>query len=95
MTDQLEQDIARGNRAKQLLSDELLIGAFTTLKTEYMKRWEECDSRDQDKRERLWWAVRVINEVRNNLQSVVNAGTVSKADLDALMGQKPKRFGII
>ena len=94
MTD-FDKDIARARRAEILLADPLLIEAFDGLKAEYMRRWEECESRDQDKRERLWWAVRVVNEVRNNLDSIVNNGKLAKAEVDATAGVKPKRFGIV
>lgn len=94
MTD-LDKDIARAKRAEILLADDLLTGAFDSLKAEYMRRWEECESRDQDKRERLWWAVRVVNEVRNNLNSIVTNGRLAKAEVEATAGKAPKRFGIV
>ena len=94
MTDKLEQDIARGNRAEILLKDSLLSEAFDHLRTEYLKAWETTAARDTDARERLWQAVQIVGKVRTHLQSVVNDGKVARADVDALADRR-KRFGII
>ena len=82
MIEQLEQDIARGNRAQILLKDDLLNGAFDRLKAEYLKKWETANSRDVEGRERLWWAVRVVNEVRSDLANMVQNGTLARVELE-------------
>lgn len=95
MTDTLEQDIARASRAERLLNDDLLTGAFDTLRTEYLAMWEATGARDTDARERLWQAVQVLGKVRSNLQSAVNSGTLARAQVAEVAGLEPKRFGIV
>ena len=84
MTDQLEQDVANGNRAQILLTDPMLTGAFDMLRTEYLKAWEATKYNDTDGRARLWQAVQIVGKVRAQLASYVNDGTLARAELNAL-----------
>lgn len=95
MTDKLEADRLKGQHAQRLLDDEVLKGAFETLRTEYLKAWEASQARDSDGRERLWQAVQIVGKVQSHLVSVVNSGTLAKAEIDAMNGVRPKRFGIV
>lgn len=82
MTDNLEQDVARGHRAKALLSDSLLTEAFDTLRAEYLKAWEATRYNDTDGRERLWQAIQIVGKVRAQLNSYVNDGTLAQVEID-------------
>ncbi len=84
MTDKLGEDIARANRAAALLSDDLLKGAFSTLRTEYLKAWESSRYNDTDGRERLWQAVQIVGKVQAQLTSYVNDGRLAQAELNQI-----------
>jgi hypothetical protein len=84
MTDKLHQDAARGKRAEQLVNDELLTGAFTTLRADYIKAWEETGARDTDARERLWQAIQIVGKVQTHLKSVLNDGKLAMHELNAI-----------
>lgn len=94
MTDTLQADINRGQRAEILLADETLTAAFTGLETEYVAAWKATPARDTDARERLWQAVQIVGKVRTQLANYVADGTLAKREIDDLAG-KQKRFGII
>lgn len=79
-----EQDIARGRRAEQLLSDEMLKGAFDALKAEYRKAWEDSPPRDTDGRERLWMAVQIVGKVETHLRNVMNDGKIALHEMARL-----------
>ena len=79
-----EQDIARGKRAEQLLGDEMLKGAFATLKAEYLKAWETSPPRDTDGRERLWQAFQIVGKVETHLGNVLNNGKIAQHQLSGL-----------
>ena len=79
-----EQDIARGRRAEQLLGDEMLKGAFATLKDEYQKAWENSPPRDTDGRERLWQAFQIVGKVETHLANVLNDGKIAQHEMSRL-----------
>jgi len=80
----LAQDVARGHRAQALLSDDLLNGAFDTLRAEYLKAWEATKYNDTDSRERLWQAIQIVGKVRSQLHAYVNDGTLAQAELNQI-----------
>lgn len=84
MTDNLEQDVARANRAKALLADDLLSGAFESLRADYLKFWEATGARDTDARERIWQAVQTLGKVRSHLETAVGNGTVAEHEIRAM-----------
>jgi hypothetical protein len=84
VTDKFGEDIARANRAKALLSDDLLSGAFKTLREAYLTAWESTKYNDTDGRERLWQAVQIVGKVQAQLTSYVNDGRLAQAELDRI-----------
>ena len=52
MTEQ--EQVFRGERAKQLLNDSLLKEALETIRREVLQKWEETPARDMEAREWLW-----------------------------------------
>lgn len=79
-----EDDIARGRRAEQLLNDEMLKGAFATIKAEYLKGWESSGPRDTEGRERLWQAFQIIGKVETHLKDIMNNGKIAQHELARL-----------
>lgn len=78
----LQQDIESGDAAQRLLNDPFLKETFAKLRAEYVKRWEDSSARDVDGRERLWWAVRVVNEVQTDLHNMASNGRLARAQVD-------------
>jgi hypothetical protein len=78
----LQQDIDRGDAAQRLLDDPFLKETFAKLRDEYVKLWEASPSRDVEGRERLWWAVRVVNEVQTDLHNIASSGRLARAQVD-------------
>lgn len=97
MTDALERDVQRAQRAERLLTDSLLVEAFAAIEAEYLKAWKGTAARDTDARERLWQAYQIIGIVQSNLKSVVNSGKLAKAELDRAVkfGERKKIFGVV
>jgi hypothetical protein len=89
----LEEKIERGNRAQRLLDDEMLAEAFAKLEHEYIAQWRNTEFRDQDARERLWWAARVVAKVREDLLIVAKNGEIAERDIRALAGKRRSFLG--
>jgi hypothetical protein len=93
--DKLALATARAARAKALLEDELIIEAFDTITRSYLDAWHSTGLDEQDKRERLWQAVRVTGEVKKHLKTVVSDGKLAQREIDDLARGRPKRFGLV
>jgi hypothetical protein len=95
MTDKLEQDRIRGERAERLLSDELLNESFATLEDEYISAWKMWPAHDTNGRERIWMAVQVLGKVKGNLQSVARSGRIAKREIDDTAGKRKSIFRVV
>lgn len=96
MTDNLDQDVARGKQAQALLDDPLLTESFDRLRAEYMDAWEnKTEPRDTEHRERFWQAVHIVGKVKAHLHSIASSGKLAQREIDDMAGKKPKRFGIV
>lgn len=99
MTDEsaLDTDLRKGRAAERLLAEPVLVEAFDTLAAEYMKKWKATITRDTESRERLWMAIRVLDEVRTHLSHLAAGGKMAQAEIDqvAKMGERKKIFGVV
>jgi hypothetical protein len=86
MTDEhrLIQAVGDAARAEALMRDEVLMGIFAQLETDYIGAWRDTAARDSDARERLWQAVQIVGKVRDHLGMVAANGRVAQAELDKL-----------
>jgi hypothetical protein len=83
--DKLAAAIERGARARALLDNELLRGAFKTLEDDYTAAWKTWPAADTAGRERLWQAVNVLGKVRDHLGRVVADGKLARRELNDLV----------
>ena len=88
----------RAMHAKNLLENELLVEAFSTLEKAYIERWKSTHIDDDKGRERLFVAINVVGKVRSHLEAIVNIdGKLAQAELNQIAeaGDRRKKFGII
>jgi ribosome-binding ATPase YchF (GTP1/OBG family) len=79
MTDhQLAQ---RGEEAKRLIENELLVEAFKTLEQEYTQAWKQTKASDEAGREKLWMAINQLQMLMSHLSSVIQTGKVAENKL--------------
>lgn len=76
--------MARAVKAQAILSDEELTGAFQAVRESLLKRIEDCPIRDREGVHELKLMLKLLNDVRANLQSVVNTGKVIQARITML-----------
>lgn len=97
----LIRDVEAASRAKSLLEDGLIVGAFESLEQAYIERWRVTHIDDEKGREKLFLAVNVVGKVRQHFQTIINSGTLAEKTLNDLAQQaereavRKKRFGII
>jgi hypothetical protein len=84
----LRDEMARGQRAADLLRNELLINAFTELEKQYHTAWRTTDASDADRREYLFKLFTALSDVKGHLDQIVETGELAKRQLDDLSGRK-------
>ena len=84
-----------GGHAQTLLNDELLQAAFAAVKKAYAEKLLATKVDQSAARETLYQAHRVVGEVENHLRSVLDNGKIANAELESMMTEPKKRFGIL
>jgi len=99
MTDEnkLDQAVAKGARAQDLLDNELLSEAFAGLENSYSSAWRATGIDDVVAREKLFLAINIVGKVRGHLIAIVTNGKLAQAELKevAQAAERRKRFGIL
>lgn len=94
---QVRMDAERGAHAERLLSDDILMEAFSTIESDYINAWKGTGARDTDARERLWQAYQIVGKVRSHLHTVAQRGSLARKELEEIetMGERRKILGIL
>ena len=72
----------RGERAKALMRDPLVIEAFDVLEDKYISAWKDSSS-SQDERETLFQMYQALMVVRGHLSEVIETGDLAKLELNS------------
>lgn len=76
----LYDQLARGNRAAQLLNDEAFAGAFEAVAEELKRRWLNSAPPQAAEREAIWQQLYQLGQVKQALLiAVANAGQAQRA----------------
>ena len=76
-----EEQIQQGNAADAVLTSPVFIEAFEILEERYINSWLSSGIPDKDHRETQFLSLRVLSEVRLELESMVNGGKIAKNNL--------------
>lgn len=77
----IREDIDRGAKAEKLLSDEMLVEAFELVRAAIIEKWESAPMRDRDGAHELKLMLKLLGDVRANLEQAVNDGKLAAAEL--------------
>jgi hypothetical protein len=78
---ELEEKIARGHRAKEILQDEVYIETFEIVKMELNLAWESSPARDTEGREKLYLMMKLLTKLQLALQTTMETGMLSQETL--------------
>ncbi len=88
---ELRRDAANADRARALLSDELLMGAFEQLRSLYVEELLASPASDAVRREKLYLAARIVPAVKSNLEKLMMDGTIAAKQLANLEDDAKRR----
>ncbi len=72
----VKEHVNRAAKAQALLNDPELSEAFESVRKSIIDRWEAAPIRDRDGAHELKLMLKLLGDVRANIQSVVNTGKV-------------------
>lgn len=81
MRDIKEQEVRRGQRAQDLLTDEVLGLAFKACEDKYRREWLSTD--DERRQYAAWAKTHALEEVRQELHRIVNRGEYAQTSLQS------------
>lgn len=82
----LESDVATGARAQHLLDDAVLSKAFADVRAAIIERWENTPLRDTTGAHELKLMLKLLNDVRGNLELAVIDGKLAADNLRTRSG---------
>jgi len=80
----LAEAAARGDHARRLLDDPVLVEMFTRLEDHYVSTWRRSDPSDAPTRERAYLQIQLVSELRQQLKILAENGQLSRSLLDRL-----------
>jgi len=72
-------NVARGNRAKEMLDDDIFNEAFDHIRINLLNMFENSDSHDSKGREKAWQQMNALKEVHRYFRIVAENGTMESA----------------
>ena len=84
----LEEEIIRAGRAKELLENPLLLGAFEAIEANLKDAWKQSNMRDVEGREYVFLAMKVLEQLKGALTEHVQTGMLAKMQLSNLQGNR-------
>lgn len=88
-----DDEIRRGNEAKRLLGEPLLVEALATIRAEIEREWLAAPARDIEGRERLWMMRKLTDRLEGHLRSVAETGALAAKQV-AEVEKKRKLFAL-
>tara|TARA_Y100001970_G_C14254535_1_gene874235 strand:+ start:5986 stop:6240 length:255 start_codon:yes stop_codon:yes gene_type:complete len=77
-----KQDLLHAREAETILNSDVFKKAFTSLKEEYLRVWEGSSDQDTNMREKIFMAIKSLNNVEKHLRIMVEKGKITKNQLD-------------
>lgn len=73
----LEQRIYEGNRAREVLDNEVFQRVFADIEQELMHAWKTSPQRDAEGRERLFLMLSMLGKVKLALETTLDSGKLA------------------
>lgn len=78
----LEQRLYLGDRAKEVIENEVFVDAFEQIQNEVIEQWTNSPARDAEGRERLWTYLQMLKRLQAQLQQTMESGQLARLDLE-------------
>jgi hypothetical protein len=89
-----DEIIERGARVQRLLNDTDLKDAFASVREAIVAKIEACPMRDTEGAEKLRVMLKLLNDVRVNLEQAISDGRVTQLRVQEWEQDKKRRFSL-
>ena len=86
-------EIARGQRARALLDDPLVVAALAAIERDCVEEWRRTPARDIEARERLWLMLKLAERFRRHFESHVESGRLAGERVASIERERRFRLG--
>tara|TARA_Y100001938_G_scaffold150531_1_gene241897 strand:+ start:1477 stop:1716 length:240 start_codon:yes stop_codon:yes gene_type:complete len=69
-----QQDLEQAREAKVILESKAFQNAFEECRLDYLQALLNSDPEETDKRERVYFSLKILDRVKDNLVRFINAG---------------------
>jgi hypothetical protein len=84
MTMNLNDRADRGQRATELLNNEIFSDALANLRSAIFQKWEECPIRDKEAQHELHLMLKLMTDLVANIKVFMNDGKKAQFELDSI-----------
>lgn len=77
----LGSEYARGQEAKELLENPLLLAAFNEIEEGINRQWKQSKASDADAREKLYLMQRLLQNLKAGIQEHITTGKMAETQL--------------
>ncbi len=77
----IEQRVYEGNRAKEVLGNEVFQAVFDDIEQEVITQWTNSPARDQEGREKLWQYLTLLRKVKAQITTTLETGKLAQLEL--------------
>lgn len=78
----IEERIYEGNRASEVLDNEVFQAVFADIEQEYVQAWMSSPARDAEGREKLWTYVMLLRKLKAQITTTLETGKLAKLDME-------------
>lgn len=82
MNDAQQRKLMKAEEAKRFLQNPLLVEAFANLEAKYIRGWRNSQASSPDEREKVYWLITALDEVRAELTRHIDTGKMVRKDLE-------------
>jgi len=84
----LQKEIERGSRAKNIIEDDLFIETFQILKDSYQEAIFQTAPNDDEGRLKIYLAYQILGKVENHFRVTMETGKLASRQLEELRKKK-------
>lgn len=81
MAKSLETRLYEGDRAKEVLENEVFQRVFADIESEVIESWKTSPARDQEGREKIWQYLMLLQKVKAHLTTTLETGKLAQLEL--------------
>lgn len=78
---EIEKRIYDGNRAKEILENEVFQAVFQQIKQEFTEQWQQSPARDSEGREKLWMMLKLAEKFEAMVKTTLETGKLAQLEL--------------